>query len=152
MKNFFNIFSREQNRTGGEEKTPDENQVAVAVCALLLEMAGIDGEFSETERKQVFSVLRKQFHLEEGQVEELTRLASKELEGSLDLWNFTNRINQYYSTEEKIKLVELLWRIIYADKKLDKYEDYLIHRLSGLLRLSHKQLIEAKLNVLNPGD
>jgi hypothetical protein len=57
-------------------------------------------------------------------------------------------INQNFSREEKIKIIEAAWKIIYADHKLDKYEDHYVHVLADLLRLRHDELIEAKLKVL----
>ena len=74
--------------------------------------------------------------------------SQKELDGSIDLWQFTNLVNENYSRYEKINIVEMIWKIVYADGKLDKHEDYLVHKLGKLLRLSHKELINAKLKVL----
>ncbi len=51
---------------------------------------------------------------------------------------------------EKIEIIEILWRIVYVDGKMDEHEHYLMNKLSNLLRLSHNQLIEAKLKVLHP--
>ena len=65
------------------------------------------------------------------------------------LWEFTNLINENYSREKKIKVVEATWRVIYADRKLDKYEDHFVHKLARLLRLEHNEMIEAKLRVLD---
>jgi len=58
-------------------------------------------------------------------------------------------INQTFSREEKIKIIEAAWKIIYADEKLDKYEDHYVHVLADLLRLRHDELIDAKLKVLH---
>ena len=60
----------------------------------------------------------------------------------------TNLINQNYSIEEKIRIIEMIWKLAYTDGKLDKHEDYLVHKLARLLRLTHKQLIEAKFKVI----
>jgi uncharacterized tellurite resistance protein B-like protein len=74
--------------------------------------------------------------------------AEDELEKSIDLWQFAKRINENYSTEEKIKIIETVWHLIYTDGVLDQHEDYLVHKLAKLLRLTHEQLIDAKLKVL----
>ncbi|MDY6951413.1 MAG: TerB family tellurite resistance protein, partial [Thermodesulfobacteriota bacterium] len=58
-----------------------------------------------------------------------------------------NLVNQHYSRQEKIQIIQMVWQIVYADQKLDKHEDYLVHKLSKLLRLTHKELIDAKLKV-----
>ena len=80
---------------------------------------------------------------------ELTEAADKERKNSIDLWKFTNLINENYSEDEKIRVVELLWKLVYADGKLEQHEDYLIHKLATLLEIRHDQLIAAKLRVLN---
>ena len=77
--------------------------------------------------------------------------AERELEQSVDLWQFARLINENYSNEEKIEIIETLWRIVYVDGKMDQYEHYLMNKLKNLLRLSHDQLINAKLKVLHPG-
>lgn len=125
------------------------HDVRVATCALLLEMAYIDGEFSDSEKEKIIQTLREVHGLSEEAVAELLKAAKEELKGSIDLWRFTNLINQNYSPEEKIQIIEMVWRLAYADGTLDKHEDYLLHKMANLLRLTHKQLIDAKLKVLH---
>ncbi|MCJ7540476.1 MAG: TerB family tellurite resistance protein, partial [Desulfobacterales bacterium] len=73
--------------------------------------------------------------------------AEKQLEESVDLWQFARLINENYSNEEKMEIIETLWRIVYVDGKMDQYEHYLMNKLKNLLRVSHNQLIDAKLKV-----
>ncbi len=73
--------------------------------------------------------------------------AEDELEQSLDLWQFAKSINNNFSRDEKIGVVETLWRIVYVDGKMDEHEHYLMNKLKTLLRLSHDELINAKLKV-----
>ena len=117
------------------------------MCALFLEMANIDGEFSGSERDNVISLLKRQYGLPDEHILELMETSKKELKGSIDLWQFTNLINQNYSREEKIQIIEMVWEIVYADGRLDRHEDYLVHKLAKLLRLSQKDLIDGKLKV-----
>ncbi|MCH7549604.1 MAG: TerB family tellurite resistance protein [Candidatus Krumholzibacteriota bacterium] len=126
-----------------------EGDVRVAACALFLEMANIDNEFSEEERQHILGILHSEFGLSEDDALELAQEAAAELEGSIDLWRFTNMINKNYSEAEKIRVVELLWQVVYADGHVDAHEDYLVHKVTKLLRLPHKQMIAAKLRVLH---
>jgi uncharacterized tellurite resistance protein B-like protein len=112
-------------------------------------MASIDGEFSEAEKQRIISHLKDKYDLSDEHLDALLEAAAKELKGSIDLWQFTNLINRNYSTEEKLRIIETLWEIVYADGILDKHEDYLVHKLARLLRLSHKQLIDAKMKVIH---
>jgi len=132
-----------------ESSRDSSHDIRVATCALLLEMAQIDGEFSDSEKDQILKTLQEVHGLSEEAVEELLNAAEAELKGSIDLWQFTNFINQNYSLEEKKGIIEMVWRLAYVDGTLDKHEDYLLHKLANLLRLTHKQLIDAKLKVLH---
>lgn len=125
-----------------------DSRIQVATCAILLEMANADEEFSSSERENIINILKNDFQLSDEDVLKLMKTSVKELEKNIDLWGFTNLINENYSDDEKIKVMETVWQVIYADGKLDMYEDYLVHKLSNLLKLSHKQLIDAKMKVL----
>ena len=124
-------------------------RIQVATCALLLEVAKSDYEFSSMEKTTIAAILKKDFQISAEAIEELMEIAKMQRKESIDLWEFTHLINENYSNEEKIKVVEAAWKVIYADKKLDKYEDHLVHKLARLLRLRHSDLIEAKLRVLD---
>jgi uncharacterized tellurite resistance protein B-like protein len=148
VKVFFSKRSHDESSHQGRKRPHD---IRIATCALLLEMSHIDGEFSTMERERITSILKRNFDLSDEHAITLLEASNEELKGSVDLWQFTNLINQNYSIEEKIQVVEMVWDVVYADGKLDKHEDYLIHKLATLLRLTHKQLIEAKLRVKKLG-
>jgi len=148
VKKFFGKSSQDDSSNQRRQTTHD---IRIATCALLLEMSNIDGEFSELERENIISILKRDFDLSDEYAAALLEVSKEELKGSIDLWQFTNLINQNYSLEEKIWLIETVWDIVYTDGKLDKHEDYLVHKLAELLHLTHKQLIEAKLRVKKSG-
>ena len=146
MKKFFQQDAAPEDKVEIKEEDRAE-RIQVATCALLLEVANSDDEFSDIERDNIIQILEKDFELSDEYAKELLELSDKEREESIDLWQFTNLINEHYSIEEKIKIIEMVWKVIYADGKLDKHEDHLAHKLSNLLKLTHKQLIDAKLKV-----
>jgi len=149
IKKFFGKGMGDQSPS----KKIDEphHDIRVATCALFLEMANIDGEFSQSEKAHVVSTLKQDYGLPDDDVTALIDASELELKGSIDLWQFTNRINENYSREEKLQIIETVWEIAYKDHQLDKYEDYLAHKVAKLLRLTHKELIDAKLKVLKGG-
>jgi len=114
-----------------------------------VEMARIDETFTEAEMNTIVSILKERYGLSPQHADALIAEAERELEKSVDLWQFSSLINKNYSNEEKIEIIETLWRIVYVDGKMDRYEHYLMNKLQNLLRLSHDQLIAAKLKVLN---
>ncbi len=122
-------------------------RIQTATCIILLEVAKSDDEFSSIEKTTLTAILQKKFELSADAAEELMEIASRKREESIDLWEFTNLINENYTKEEKRKIVEAVWQIIYADEKLDKYEDHFVHKLAKLLQLKHDDLIKAKLKV-----
>ena len=146
VKRFFSKVSEESPKTS-EQKT--DHDIRVATCALLVEIARIDEKFTQAEMEALLLILKEKYGLSEEYADALIAEAEKELEKSVDLWQFAKLINKNYSNEEKIEIIETLWRIVYVDGKMDKYEHYLMNKLKNLLRLSHNQLIDAKLKVLN---
>jgi uncharacterized tellurite resistance protein B-like protein len=138
-------FTKNDNRPISSKSREDPRRIMVASCALLLEIAAIDGEFSADEQEVILSILKNDYKMSENEAASLIDTAQAQREGSIDLWRFTNLINQNYSEEERIRVIELVWKVIYADGRLDGHEDHLVHGIANLLRLSHSQLIEAKL-------
>lgn len=139
---------------GSEESRGDVGpgggrDVHLAACAVFLEMAQIDNEFDERERDHIVGVFEQEFGLSSEDVIELRKSAAQQLARSKGYWTLTNAINRHYNNEEKYRLVELLWGLVYADGKMDEHENYLMHKLGKLLRLTHRDLIDAKLAVLH---
>jgi uncharacterized tellurite resistance protein B-like protein len=124
-----------------------DHDIKVATCALLVEMARIDESFTVEETEIILHILKTQYGLSEEHAEALMAEAEKELVESVDLWQFSRLINENYSREEKIGILETLWQVVFVDGKMDQYEDYLMHKMSNLLRLSHKELIDAKMKI-----
>ena len=150
MLDFINkVFGTTSESDSTDSKQVQNHDIRIATCALFLEMAQIDGEFSDEERERILGILKQEFDLSEEVAAELTNAADKERKDSIDLWKFTNLINENYSEDEKVRVVEFLWKLVYADGKLDQHEDYLIHKLATLLEIGHGQLIDAKMRVLN---
>ena len=146
IKRFFN---KEKSSDSGKNSQTSEHDIRVATCALFVEMARIDEKFTQTEVDTIISILKDKYGLTPEHADALLTEADKELAESVDLWQFARLINENYSVEEKIEIIEILWQIVFVDGKMDRYEHYLMNKLKNLLRLSHDQLIEAKLKVMN---
>jgi uncharacterized tellurite resistance protein B-like protein len=146
----FNLKKRLLKESALESVSQEQDEyerIQIATCIILLEVAKSDDEFSSIEKTTLTAILKRKFALADEAAGGLMEIANKKREESTDLWEFTNIINQNYSKETKIKIVEAAWQIIYSDEKLDKYEDHLIHKLAKLLQLDHEDLIEAKLKI-----
>ncbi|MCK4839279.1 MAG: TerB family tellurite resistance protein [Desulfobulbaceae bacterium] len=130
----------------GKESIEDlEQKKHVAAGVLLLEAAHIDNECTAEEMEHIVATLRAKFDLSDNCVAELLELAHNGREEAIDLWQFTNHVNRHFSPAEKLAVMEDVWRIVFLDGQLEKHEDHYAHKLANLLRLSHKQMIDAKL-------
>lgn len=146
------MFNRILGLLQGEGEAAEEDRferVQVATCALLLEVAHSDGHYQSVEAKIVHDLIGEKFNLSASAVAELIDYSHQHREESLDLFQFAREINAHFSREEKADVMEGIWRVIYADGTLDKFEDALARQMATLLRLDHKDVIERKLKVLN---
>lgn len=134
---------------GSVEEYDGPERVQVAICVLLLEVAHADEEFSEEEREAIVEALARRHGVDAEEAREVVAEAARERERSSDLQGFTRNINAACSREEKETIIEEVWRVIYQDDRLDGHEDYVAHKLARLLNLNHKQLIDAKVRVLD---
>ena len=123
-------------------------RIPLAAAVLLLEVAHTDGEFHRTEQELLGTVLQTHFSVADESLEELLELANQTRTNSHDLHQFTREINQAFSQPEKEQIIEAVWQLVYADGRLDQYEDALMRQLGSLIGLSHRQLIDAKLKVV----
>lgn len=129
-----------------------EHRLEVAVCALLLEAAHADADFTAAERDLVAALLGQRFRLAGPEVRELMELAEAERVRSAGLYGFTRLIAESYDDAGKLALLEMLWRVIYSDGRLEAHEDALMHKLAHMLGLHHADLIAMKLRVKGSGD
>ena len=146
------LFSKMSENDAPLDDASTQHDIRIAACALFVEISRIDETFTHEEMETVLSILKEQYNLSREHADLLIAEAEKELENSVDLWQFAKLINENYSNDEKMELVEMLWRIVYVDGKMDAYEHYLMNKLKNLLRLSHDQIISAKLKVLHAND
>jgi uncharacterized tellurite resistance protein B-like protein len=121
-----------------------EHVLRLAIGALLLEMTYMDGEVRPEQCGAVEEAVRGHFGLTESEVAELLELAEAERAESTDYFQFTSLINGAYTPDQKSGLIELLWRIAYADKSLHKYEEHLVRKVADLLHVPHSAFIAAK--------
>ena len=127
---------------------PDPNRVRLATCVVLLEAARADSEYTDAERTHIVEVMKTRYELNSEEAHALIEEATQLRDNSSDLWRFTHEINKAYPLEEKIAILEEIWRIFYSDGTLDGHEDHLAHKLRNLLNLNHPQMIAAKMKVL----
>ena len=119
-------------------------RVQLAACALLLELAHADGEFSPPEQEHIQRTVVRHFGLDDATAAELIRLAESERRQSLDHFQFTRLIAEQYDLGQKMVLAEIMWGVILADGKLSDHETHLVRKMASLMQLAPAYLAEAR--------
>ena len=141
-----NVIGRADHPFPGLPQPPGHpaRGVELAACALLLELAHADGEFSAPERAHIEQALGRHFGMEDRLVGELIELAESERRQSIDHFQFTRLIAREYDLGQKLVLAEVMWGVILADGKLGNHETYLVRKLGHLLELEPGFLSQAR--------
>ena len=141
--NFFKkIFQNEES----EDPTIDDKTSTKACVALLLETSMADEILDESELMALKNTLQKDFQINEDEIDELIDLAKENVEDSTSLYEFTRDINDNFDAAERVKLIESMWKIAYADGNIDKYEEHIIRKVANLIYVAHSDFIKAKLS------
>jgi uncharacterized tellurite resistance protein B-like protein len=123
----------------------DERKVELVAAVLLLEAAQSDYHCSENELLHVVETVKSLFMLPGEYVEELIELARSERGKAVDIYQFARKANDQMSRAQKLAILDAVWRIIYVDGKISKYEEHFARKLTNLLWLEHKDFINAKI-------
>ncbi len=130
-----------------DQSQPTARELHLAAAALLLEVSRADFNIQDEELKIVAEALKSQFGSSDRDAQELLELALACDEDTVSMHPFLRLINEHFTVEQKAQIIEGLWRVAYADRRLDKYEEAQIRRIADLLYVPHKAFIKAKLRV-----
>ena len=123
---------------------PRLDPVVVAACALLLEIAHADDVFRPEERERIARHIRDEMGVPDEELRDVFRLAEEERRGSVDLYQFTSLLAHELSREQRLKLVEAIWGVVYSDGSLSEVESHLARRIAELLGFQHPEVQAAK--------
>ena len=126
----------------------DPDRVPLAMAALLVEAARADFHVNEAELEELVAVLTPRLDLSEVQARELLHRARSAVEHSVSLHEFTRPLHEAMQYGQKEDLIRMLWHVALADRRLDKYEDYLIGKVAELLYVSRGDVLRLKHEVL----
>lgn len=121
-----------------------ESKRQLACAALLIEVATIDNRLDKRELAAMYKILQQKFGISPDECSKLTELAKSEFEDASSTYQFTRLVNDHCSYEEKFGVVKDMWAIAFADGHLDKYEEYIIRKVSELIHVAHGDFIRAK--------
>ena len=148
IEHFKQFFDKYLSPDDKETASP-EHKLHLATAALLIEMMRIDDHKKPEEMLALASGIRQTFGLSERETTELIQLAEEEAQDAACYHAFTSLINKGFSKQQKIRVVEMLWEIAYADNELEMYEEHLVRKISDLLYVKHSDFIRTKHRVLD---
>ena len=146
MLNQIKLFFEQHLALSGPEDTLEE-KLHIATVVLFLEMMTMDDNVDPKEQEVILSLIHQNFSLTDEQTSALVTLAEQKRKQATDYFEFTSLINKEYSLEQKIRLIEALWKIAFVDGVLDMHEEYLVRKIADLLYVPHTDFIMAKLRV-----
>lgn len=142
LKDLFDDLTRDIS--SGSPKDNDQ-ALQLATAALLVEVMRCDTDMKPAERDAAVASLRKNFSLSDEAMDDLFLQAELESKSANDYFHFTSLLNDKLNHPQKIRVIENMWQVAYADKSIDANENHLISKVAGLLHVTHGEYIAAKM-------
>ena len=142
---FKDITSNKKTNVKPNSLESFKDEMVLSICVLLIEVSKSDDDYDDSEKEKIIDLLKKQFSLNDDQIDILMIMADKKNDEIVSLHELTASLNKEYTYSEKKNVIKMLWDIAYSDGRIDKYEDYTIRKISDLLYIKHSDFIKAKL-------
>ncbi|EON93971.1 hypothetical protein MARLIPOL_00428 [Marinobacter lipolyticus SM19] len=123
---------------------PDRHSLAVAATALMVQLSRIDNNEDERELQTIVDCAVNAHEVTREEAEEILQDALNHADDATSLYEFTGQINEHLDQTAKQTLLESIWRVAFADGRIDKYEEHLIRRMADLLHLNHREYMQAR--------
>ena len=146
----FQAFKDFVSELTGGHKDPsrfEEGDYRLAAAALLVHVGMIDGGLSDVERAKLHTIVKRCFQLDDAAAETLIVQATAAEQQAVDLYHFTSLLNRTLDEEGRLRMVEMMWQMVYADHQVTEFEDNLIWRAADLLGVSSRDRIELRQRV-----
>jgi uncharacterized tellurite resistance protein B-like protein len=130
--------------TADENRAFDDTGYRLAATALLIHVISLDGEPSELEKRKLHSLIESRFGLDPGTADRLIASATRVEGEAVDLYHFTSVIMRSVNEEARLRIVEMMWEMVYADGAVSEFEDNVVWRAADLLGVSSRDRIELK--------
>jgi uncharacterized tellurite resistance protein B-like protein len=127
-----------------EERAFDDTGYRLAATALLVHVVSLDGEPTEVEKRKLHSLIESSFKLDPGTADRLIASATKVEGEAVDLYHFTSVIMRSVNEEGRLRIIEMMWELVYADGQVSEFEDNVVWRAADLLGVSSRDRIDLK--------
>lgn len=142
IRNFLKDFS-----LGDRSAHFEENDYRLATAALMIHVLDVDGHISKVERDALRQVLKDEYALDDDATRTLIEDATAAEDEAVDLYRFTSLLARSLDEEGRLKVIEMMWRLVYADGRVSEFEDNLVWRVADLLNIAPRQRIELRKRV-----
>jgi len=133
-------------KTNSVSQEPDEQQLRLAAATLMFELIRSDGRINTVELIYMKDILKREFLLDEEEVEQLAKRAKETAYEATSLQGFTREICDNWGNAKRTKLLEYLWILAMTDDEVDRHERHLVRKVAGLLYLNDTEIIIAHEN------
>ena len=130
--------------TAHQNREFDDTGYRLAATALLIHVISLDGEPSDVEKRKLHSLLESRFGLDPGTADQLIASATLVEGEAVDLYHFTSVIMRSVNEEGRLRIVEMMWELAYADGRASEFEDNVVWRAADLLGVSSRDRIDLK--------
>src|SRR5450755_2242866 len=127
-----------------ENRTFDDTGYRLAATALLIHVISLDGEPSEAAKRKLHGLIESRFGLDRGTADQLIVSATLVEGEAVDLYHFTSVIMRSVNEEGRLRIVEMMWELVYADGQVSEFEDNVVWRAADLLGVSSRDRIDLK--------
>ena len=130
-----------------EDRAFDDTGYQLAATALLVHVVSLDGEPSAVEKRKLHSLIESRFKLDPGKADHLIAQATRAEGDAVDLYHFTSVIMRSVNEESRLRIIEMMWEMVYADGEVTEFEDNVLWRAADLLGVSSRDRIDLKRKV-----
>jgi uncharacterized tellurite resistance protein B-like protein len=149
LKSVFVAIQKQFADTGDDQDADHENALRLATAALLVEMGRADHYGDGDDAALIIELLRENFVMESEDVGALYEFATEKADQVVSLHELTSLLHRSLNDEERGRLLEMMWRVAYADKRLDPLEDSLVRKVADLLYVRNTSLMKIRDRVLS---
>lgn len=137
------LFSSESQDTGTNQQ-PDRSKLAVAATALMVQLSRVDTDEDDRELQTIVDCAVSALKVTREEAQAILDDARTQANDATSLYEFTDRLNELLDQDGKQIILESIWRVAFADGRIDKYEEHLIRRMADLLHLNHREYMQCR--------
>ncbi|CAN7673068.1 MULTISPECIES: TerB family tellurite resistance protein [unclassified Variovorax] len=152
LKTLKDLFDALRPPEAADSAQNQQHLLQLATAVLLVEVMRADPELGAAERRAVIAALRDKFALADDEIERLLELAEQTARTATDYFSFTSRINESFEMAQKLRMIEHMWRVAYADGTLSAHENHLMRKVADLLYIPHGAYVHAKMRAQQATD